>query len=192
VLAITTGIRRGEALALHWKDVDLDNRRIYIRYTLQDLKGGVFAVAPPKTESSRRPITLTELAVAALRRHRDAQRAQAEASGAAWHEQDLVFTTAVGGPVRGNHILQRHFEPLCRQLGLPRIRLHDLRHTLASLLLRNQIPAKVAQEMLGHTTISMTLDIYSHVLPDMQQQAAASLDRLLSPSSDDEDDEEPR
>jgi integrase len=190
VLAITTGIRRGEALALHWKDVDLDHRRIHIRYTLQDLKGGVFEFSPPKTDSSRRAITLTDMAVVALRRHRKAQRRRPGELGTAWQERDLVFTTATGGPIRGNHILQRHFEPLCKELGLPRIRLHDLRHTAASLLLRNRIPAKVVQEMLGHTTISMTLDIYSHVLPDMQQQAAASLDQLLAPPQDaDEDDQ---
>jgi integrase len=190
VLAITTGIRRGEALALHWKDVDLDNQRIHIRYTLQDLKGGVFEFSPPKTDSSRRAITLSDMAVAALHRHRKAQRLRAAELETAWQERDLVFTTATGGPIRGNHILQRHFEPLCKELGLPRIRLHDLRHTAASLLLRNRIPAKVVQEMLGHTTISMTLDIYSHVLPDMQQQAAASLDQLLaSPQDKDEDDQ---
>jgi integrase len=188
VLAITTGIRRGEALALHWKDVDLDNRRIHIRYTLQDLKGGVFEFSPPKTDSSRRAITLSDLAVAALRRHRKAQCQRATELGAAWQERDLVCTTATGGPIRGNHILQRHIEPVCKELGLPRIRLHDLRHTAASLLLRNRIPAKLVQEMLGHTTIRMTLDIYSHVLLDMQQQAAASLDQLLA-SSQDEDEE---
>jgi integrase len=190
VLAITTGIRRGEALALHWKDVDLDNRRIHIRYTLQDLKGGVFEFAPPKTESSRRAITMSDMAVVALRRHGKAQRRRAAELGAAWRESDRVFTTATGGPLRGNHILQRHFEPLCKDLGLPRIRLHDLRHTAASLLLRNRIPAKMVQEMLGHTTISMTLDIYSHVLPDMQQQAAASLDQLLASPPDEDEDEE--
>lgn len=81
--------------------------------------------------------------------------------------------------MRGNHILQRHFAPLCERLSLPPIRLHDLRHTAATLLLRNRIPAKVVQEMLGHSTVSMTLDTYSHVLPDMQSEAAASLDRLL-------------
>ncbi len=99
--------------------------------------------------------------------------------GDAWQEQDLVFTTAIGGPVRGNHILQREFAPLCAQLGLPRIRLHDLRHTVATLLFKNRIPAKVVQEMLGHSNISMTLDTYSHVLPDMQTEAADSLDDLL-------------
>jgi integrase len=179
ILCLTTGIRRGEALALHWKDVDLEHGRLSIRYTLQDMKGGVFKFAPPKTEKSRRSIKLTQLAVTALHRHRMRQKEQALAVGSAWQEQDLVFATALGGPVRGNHILQRHFAPLCERLGLPRIRLHDLRHTAATLLLRNRIPAKVVQEMLGHSTVSMTLDTYSHVLPDMQSEAAASLDRLL-------------
>jgi integrase len=179
VLCITTGIRRGEALALHWKDVDLERGTISVRYTLQDLKGGVFTFAQPKTEKSRRFIKLTQLAIAALKRQRERQEEQRLAVGDAWQEQDLVFTTAIGGPVRGNHILQREFAPLCAQLGLPRIRLHDLRHTVATLLFKNRIPAKVVQEMLGHSNISMTLDTYSHVLPDMQTEAANSLDDLL-------------
>jgi integrase len=159
--------------------VDLERGTISIRYTLQDLKGGVFKFAQPKTEKSRRFIKLTQLAVAALHRHQERQQEQRLAVGDAWQEQDLVFTTAVGGPVRGNHILQRQFAPLCEQLGLPRIRLHDLRHTVATLLFKNRIPAKVVQEMLGHSNISVTLDIYSHVLPDMQTEAAESLDDLL-------------
>jgi integrase len=179
VLCITTGMRRGEALALHWKDVDLERGTISIRYTLQDLKADVFTFAPPKTEKSRRFLKLTQLAVAALQRHRERQQEQRLAMGDAWQEHDLVFTTANGGPLRGNHILQRQFAPLCERLGLPRIRLHDLRHTVASLLFKNRIPAKVVQEMLGHSTISMTLDIYSHVLPEMQAEAAESLDELL-------------
>jgi integrase len=179
VLCLTTGMRRGEALALHWKDVDLDQGTLSIRYTLQDLKGGVFAFSPPKTDKSRRVIKLTQLAVVALQRQRERQQGQRLAARGAWQEHDLVFTTAIGGPLRGNHILQRHFAPLCERLGLPRIRLHDLRHTVATLLFKNRFPAKVVQELLGHSTISMTLDTYSHVLPEMQAEAAESLDDLL-------------
>jgi integrase len=88
--------------------------------------------------------------------------------------------------LRGNHILQRHFAPLCKRLGLPRIRLHDVRHTLATLLFANRIPAKVVQEMLGHSDVGMTLDVYSHVLPEMQAEAAESLDNLLGDKSQDQ------
>jgi integrase len=91
----------------------------------------------------------------------------------------LVFTSGTGGPLRANHILQRRFTPLLRKAGLPLIRFHDLRHTAATLLLRQGVHPKIVAEMLGHSTISMTLDIYSHVIPDMQKDATVALDRLL-------------
>jgi integrase len=185
VLCLTTGMRRGEALALHWRDVDLERSRVSIRYTLQDLKGSEFSFAQPKTDKSRRVIRLTQLAVSALERQHERQEEARCLAGDAWREQDLVFTTAIGGALRGNHILQRNFAPLCERLGLPRIRLHDLRHTLATLLFVNRIPAKVVQEMLGHSDISMTLDVYSHVLPEMQAEAAESLDNLLGDKDQD-------
>lgn len=191
VLCLTTGVRRGEALALHWRDVDLERGTISIRYTLQDLKGGEFAFSPPKTERSRRFVKLTQLAIGALKRQRARQVETRRTAGEFWQEQDLVFTTEIGGPLRGNHILQRDFEPICKRLGLPRIRLHDLRHTLATLLFVQKIPAKVVQEMLGHSDISMTLGVYSHVLPDMQAEAAESLDILLGEQEQAEDDKEP-
>lgn len=186
VLCLTMGLRRGEALALHWRDVDLEQGTVSIRYTLQDLKEGVFAFAPPKTDKSRRFVKLTQLAVTALKRQRERQEEKKRLVGDAWQEQDLVFTTAIGSPLRGNHILQREFAPLCERLSLPRLRLHDLRHTLATLLFKNKIPAKVVQEMLGHSNISMTLDTYSHVPPDMQSEAAESLDNLLNDNKEDE------
>lgn len=114
VLCLTTGLRRGEALALHWQDVDLEKGTASIRYTLQDLKEGVFAFAPPKTDKSRRFVKLTQLAVVALKRQRERQEEQKRLVGDAWKEQGLVFTTAIGGPVRGNHILQREFAPTLR------------------------------------------------------------------------------
>lgn len=99
--------------------------------------------------------------------------------GPAWQEEDLVFTNAQGGPLRANHILQRQFTPLLKQAGLPLIRFHDLRHTAATLMLRQGIHPKIVAGMLGHSTVSMTLDIYSHVIPDMQRGATEALDRLL-------------
>jgi integrase len=172
-------MRRGELLALHWADVDLDRGYAHVRFTLQDRKGGVFTFAEPKTSTSRRKVRLNHLAVTSLRRHRARQVTCRLAAGTAWSEQDLVFATTLGGPLRGNHILQRHFQPLCSRLGLPRIRLHDLRHTAATLLLGQKIPTKVVSEMLGHSATSVTSDIYMHVTPDMQDDAAAALDRLL-------------
>ena len=187
VLCLTTGMRRGEALVLHWQDVDLERGTVSIRYTLQDLKDGEFAFALPKTDKSRRVVRLTQLAVAALKGLRERQEEARRVAGDVWREQDLVFTTAIGGALRGNHILQRDFTPLCERLGLPRIRLHDLRHTLATLLFVNRIPTKVVQEMLGHSDVGMTLDVYSHVLPEMQAETAESLDNLLGDNGEDKE-----
>jgi integrase len=179
VLAVTTGMRRGELLGLHWADVDLDGGYVQVHYTLQHLKDGAYTFAPPKTLRSRRKVALTTVAIAALRRHRQRQDEERAAIGAEWREEDMVFTNGTGGPLRANHILQRRFTPLLRKAGLPLIRFHDLRHTAATLLLRQGVHPKIVAEMLGHSTISMTLDIYSHVIPDMQKDATVALDRLL-------------
>jgi integrase len=179
VLALTTGMRRGELLALHWSDVSLSAGFVQVRFTLEYLAGAELMYSPPKTARSRRKVALSELAIAALEKHRERQEQQRAIVGAAWVDNDLVFTNALGEPVRGNHILERHFAPILRRIGLPPMRFHDLRHTAATLLLMQGIHPKVVSEMLGHSTISMTLDTYSHVLPDMQRDATAAFDRLL-------------
>jgi integrase len=181
VLAITTGMRRGELLALHWADVDVEAGSLQVRYTVQHVKGGAYTFSQPKTLRSRRKIALSQTAIEALRAHRERQQAEREALGPAWHDEDLVFTTPIGSAVRGNHLLQRHFAPLLCKAGLPAIRFHDLRHTAATLLLLQGVHPKVVSEMLGHSTVSMTLDTYSHVLPDMQRDATAAFDRLFHP-----------
>lgn len=187
VMALTTDMRRGELLALHWSDVDLDARFLQVRYTLQHLKGGTYSFTPPKTAQSRRKIALTDKAVEALRRHRRLQLEQRLKLGDAWHDEDLVFTRADGYPLRANHVLQRMFTPILQRAHLPLIRFHDLRHTAATLLLVQGIHPKVVSEMLGHSTVSMTLDIYSHVLPDMQKDATQALDRLLAQDQGDDE-----
>ena len=178
-LAINTGMRRGELLALHWKDVHLDEGNAAVKYTLQDEKGGRFTFAPPKTDKSQRMVPLNQTAIRALRGHRKRQLEQRLTMGEAWQEHDLVFTTAIGGPMRGNHILQRHFVPLCRRLGLPRIRLHDLRHTAATLLLVQKIQTEVVARILGHSSPDIAAEIYMHVTSKMQQDAPESLDQLF-------------
>lgn len=179
VLALTTGMRRGELLALHWSDVDLEDGYVQVRYTLQHLKDGMYTFASPKTAHSQRRVSLTAVAITALRRRETRQQDERALVGSAWKEEDLVFTNALGGPLRANHVLQRQFTPLLRRTGLPLIRFHDLRHTAATLMLRQGIHPKIVAEMLGHSTVSMTLDIYSHVIPDMQRGATEALDRLL-------------
>ncbi len=179
VLALTTGMRRGEMLALHWADVNLEARFIQVRFTVQHIAGAQVLYSPPKTARSRRKVALSARAVDALQKHRQRQEQQRAIVGANWGDNDLVFTTATGEPMRGNHILQRNFAPILRRAGLPPMRFHDLRHTAATLLLMQGIHPKIVSEMLGHSTISMTLDTYSHVLPDMQRDATAAFDRLF-------------
>ena len=179
-LLLMTGMRRGEGLALHWADVHLDEGYADVKYTLEYSKGGTYTFAPPKTERSRRRVPLNATAISALRRHRAQQLQQRLAMGEAWCDEDLVFTNTIGRPLRGNHILQRQFAPLLKQAGLPAIRLHDLRHSTASLLAHQGVHVTTVSRLLGHSSTSMTLDIYSHVFPDAQRDATAALDRLVS------------
>ena len=181
-LAITTGMRRGELLALKWADIDLDASFLQVRATVRHKKradGGGYALEAPKTAKSMRRIKLAEIACAALHRQKARDAAMRLAAGADWHDEGLVFPDTHGWAQRGNHILQRKFQPLLKRVGLPLIRLHDLRHTAATLLLRQSINPKIVSEMLGHTTVAMTLDVYSHVLPDMQDTATQAMDKLF-------------
>ncbi len=172
-------MRRGEALALHWGDVHLDEGYVEVKYSLEHSKGGEYTFAPPKTAPSHRRVPLNASATAALKRHRAQQRERRLVAGAVWHDEDLVFTDDTGHALRGNHILQRQFAPLLKQAGLPNIRLHDLRHTAASLLAQQGVHVTAVSRLLGHSSTSMTLDIYSHVFPDAERDATATLDTLF-------------
>jgi integrase len=179
VVALTTGMRQGELLALRWGDVDLDRRTLQVRSSLQRAVEG-FEFAEPKTASSRRSVSITEAAASALRRHRAAQASERLRVGAAWADLGLVFANKVGEPLDPRNLLQRCFYPLLKRAGLPRIRFHDLRHTAATLMLAQGVHPKIASEMLGHSNIGITLDTYSHVTPTMQRSATDALDALLS------------
>jgi len=183
VLAITTGMRQGALLALRWCDVDMEARHLQVRGTLVWLTGHGFSIGQPKTKRSRRRIDLSAEAVAALRRHKATQTEKRLAAGALWEGAsawpDLVFTNEIGGPLDGRNLAQRSFTRLLQRADLPIIRFHDLRHTAATLMLLRGINAKVVSERLGHASITITLDRYSHVLMSMQSDAAAALDAAL-------------
>jgi integrase len=179
VLAVMVGMRQGELLGLRWTDVDWDQGRLHVRHTLQWAKGGQWSLAEPKTGHSRRTIRLPASAVQALRSHKARQAEQRLALGLAWQDHDLVFTNALGRPIDPCGLLHRGYPRLLQRAGLPRIRFHDLRHTYATLALLNGEKPKVVQETLGHASITLTMDTYSHVLPDMQDDAAARMERLL-------------
>jgi integrase len=180
VLALTTGMRQGELLGLKWEDIDLAMRTLQVKRTIARLVGKGFITAEPKTTKSRRRIQLTKTAIEALRQHRTRQREAKLAAGSAWNEQGWVFCNAIGGPVEVGNMIRRSFRPILVKAELPIIRFHDLRHSAASLLLALGVHAKIVQELLGHSQISLTLDTYSHVLPSLQEEAVNRLDELLS------------
>jgi len=178
LLAVTTGMRRGELLALHWADVDLERRQASVTGTLQRM-GGRLVIAEPKTPRSRRSVTLEVHAVNALRRHRIAQLEARVSAGQEWEERDLVFPNRVGLPFEPRNLLQRSYKPLLRRAGLPDIRFHDLRHTAATLLLSQNVHPKVVADLLGHASVAMTLDLYSHAVEGLSRSAATAMDALL-------------
>ena len=138
--------------------------------------GGSLEIVRPKTAASRRQIMLTRTGVDALRRHRVEQAQERLQSGDTWHDHDLVFASTTGGPINPSNLSYRSFGPLLEKAGVPTVRFHDLRHTCATLLLGESVHPKVVSEMLGHTDVAVTLDLYSHVTPSLQQQAADALD----------------
>ena len=177
VVAATTGLRRGELLGLRWRDVDLDRSVLSVRQTVGlVMKDGKRAIGygVPKTDQSRRAVALDPLTVAEVTAHRQRQDAEREVAGDDWHDADLVFPARDGRPFNPEHFW-REFVTRCDRYGVPRIALHDLRHTHATLALQEGIHPRIVQERLGHSTISITLDVYSHVLPTMQEEAAAKI-----------------
>jgi integrase len=180
VMAITTGLRQGELLGLKWDDVDLEAGTLQVRRTLTTAKGGP-VLSAPKTKGSRRTVKLSQMALGALRRHLDRQLGEEiDRAGSLWRENGLIFASEVGEPLDRRYITTHQFKPLLKRAGLPEIRFHDLRHTCATLLLSKNVNPKVVSEMLGHASIAITLDTYSHVLPDMQDSATAAMDGALS------------
>jgi integrase len=178
VLALTSGMRLGELLGLRWRDVDLDAGTLQVRQILVRMPSGL-RFGEPKTKRSRRRIALSAGARDALRHHRARQAAERLRLGPVWEDHDLVFANEIGKPLDAGNLLRRDYWRALAKAGIPRCRFHDLRHTCATLLLQQGVHAKVVSELLGHSSIGMTLDIYSHVIPDMQQHAVSAMDAVL-------------
>jgi integrase len=175
VFLATTGCRRGEALGLRWQDVDLARSRVSIRQTINVIKGTIHR--SPRTKTDRpRVIRLDRGTVDALRAWKRRQAEERLAARADYHDEDLVFCLADGRPYNPN-TFSWIFDDRVRRHGLPRIRLHDLRHTWATLALAEGVHPRVVQERLGHSSVGVTLDIYSHVTPGLESDAA---DRIAS------------
>jgi integrase len=176
VLAIHTGLRRSELLGLKWTDVDLEAGILSVQRSLDT--DGTFN--PPKRNKSRRTVKLTGRAAEALKGHRARQNEERLRLGSLWEDHDLVFPKRVGKPMNADNLYHREFKPLLKKAGLFGFTFHSLRHTSATLLLSKNVNPKIVQEVLGHATISQTMDTYSHVMPGMGDVAASALEEALS------------
>lgn len=179
VLLGTTGMRLGELLGLKWEDVDLAGRRLVIRRALQRQAGKGLLFVEPKTSRSRRTIHLTALAVEALDLHQHHTGLLRQLARDRWRESGLVFTSTVGDGMEAG-VVNDNLRRLLVKAGLPHIRVHDLRHTVATILLQGGAHPKLVQDLLGHSTVTLTLDTYSHVTPALHMEATRRLDEVIT------------
>lgn len=177
-VALLTGLRTGELLGLRWQDVDFDNAVLRVQQTCQWLSGEGFIFRQPKSHRSTRPVALSPDTVETLRGCRVSYLEERLAAGTAYEDNDLVFADALGRPFHP-HTVWDGWRRIVKAANLPRLRFHDLRHAHASLLMAQGVHPKIVSERLGHSSVSITLDIYSHVAPNLQADAAAGLDALL-------------
>jgi len=168
----------GEILGLQWREVKLEEGQLTVSQALQRQKGGGLVLAAPKTERSRRAIELPMSLVSALRAHRVRQIEERLAIGPRWQDTGLVFTSRVGTPLEPRNLF-RHFKSKLRAAALPNIRFHDLRHSAASLMLAQNVPLRVVMEVLGHSSIRLTADTYSHVMPPQMTEAVEKVADVL-------------
>jgi integrase len=176
-VALTMGLRQGEALGLRWQDVDLDLGYVRISKQLQRIDGRLQLVEP-KTARSRRVIAVPTTIANGLREHRDRQNAEKTQAGEMWSDSGLVFTGPEGKPLDGSAI-SKQFHRVLERAGLAQRRFHDLRHSCATLLLVQGVSPRVVMDVLGHSQIGLTMNTYSHVIPDLRRDAADRMDHLL-------------
>ena len=180
-VALAIGLRRGEALGLEWTGMDLDRGLLSVTQTVQRIKGkGMVKERSAKRERSLRTIPLPPFAIAALRRHRENQELEREFAGQAWEENGLVFTSAIGTPIEPT-TLRRHFKSVLKLLKIDSRRFHDLRHTAASLLLAQGATLHEVKEILGHSQIALTANLYGHAYTSVVQAAVDRVGSILAP-----------
>lgn len=180
-VALAVGLRQGEALALRWEDVDLDMGTLLIRRTVQRIDGKL-VYGEPKSRTSRRTIALPHAAITALQRHRRRQIEEHLRAGSLWQDHGLVFTTHFGTPLDARNVI-RWFKALLKKADLPDFRFHDLRHTCATLLLVQGEQPRTIMDILGHSQISLTMNTYAHVMPEVRREAASKMDAILAQKS---------
>lgn len=178
-LAITTGLREGEILGLKWSDLNWETHQLSVQRQLQRIPQVGLLMAEPKSASGKRMIMLGPDTIHALRSHSNNQYIEQQFAGDRWQNNDLIFPSKLGTPNDPGNLI-KEFKKFLRVANLPDMRFHDLRHTAASLMLRQGVPAKVVQERLGHSDISLTLNTYSHISPGMQEFAAQKMDEITA------------
>lgn len=176
-VAVALGLRQGEALGLQWADVDLDKSTLYVRHALQR-NGGTWKLVEPKSERSRRTVALPRVVIGALKAHRTAQLEERLAAGENWTDFGFVFCTRTGSPIDPSNA-KRIFRALLKAADAPTIRFHDLRHTAASLLIAQGVNARAVAEILGHSSVTLTLNTYAHQLETLKHDAARRMDDIL-------------
>ncbi len=176
-VALTMGLRQGEALGLRWRDVDLQLGDIRINKQLQRVDHK-YELVEPKTTRSRRHLAVPPAILGSLRAHKERQERERSEAGRRWHETDLVFCRPDGFPLSGSVVTHR-FQELLDQAGLPKRRFHDLRHSCATLLLAQGVSPRVVMDVLGHSQISLTMNTYAHVLPELRRDAADRMSDLI-------------
>jgi integrase len=177
-VALFLGPRQGEALALKWEDVDFERKLLHIRASVAKIKGE-WIFGPPKSESSRRTLPLTDAMIAVLRAHKARQLEEQLKVFNLWQDYGLVFPSEKGTPMDARNLV-RHFHRMLRLAGLPPMRWHDLRHTTATLLISHGVNGRYVMEILGHSQISLTMNTYADVLPSVTRDAIEGLSNVLS------------
>jgi len=198
-VALSLGLREGEILGLRWEDIDLDAARLRVSHTLQRIRRpgeakGKLELISPKTEKSRRVIALPQVAVSALYAHRARQEQERTSCGSRWHDTGMVFTTGIGTMLDQRNMLRTFYgiintpdssdpepDPKKKRKLFPRLRFHDLRHSAATLLLAQGVHARYIMELFGHSSISLTMNTYGHVLEEMQRDTARQTDAIFNP-----------
>ncbi len=180
LVALTTGMRPSEYLALQWIDVDFDSSRIQVRRSLDWRRKGEWEFSEPKTPRSRRSIPIPAEVLDRLHQHRKTQAEERLKAGPKWSDHCLVFCNPKGEPLDRQNLHRRHLRPLLKGAGVATgLTLYDLRHSCATLMLGAGIHPKVVSERLGHSSIAITLDVYSHVLPSLQEEATERIGQVV-------------
>lgn len=180
ILALTTGLRKGELLGLMWSDVNWKKRTLRIERQLQQAGWRSAELVPTKTKSGRRVIKLGKATLAKLQEHRQRQETQKAVAGSSWQEHGMIFTTSIGTFLDQSKV-SREFKRILRENSLPDIRFHDLRHTSLSLLLDYGTPVNTVQKRAGHSKASVTTDIYGHMMSHSQDAAAEKIEKIVIP-----------